>query len=121
MGPIADNAAYVDFAAKLKTTLRDSEALRQVMAHWDLNSLDLTSCGKANRFAAPGGLSAQDLLAVAEMLPQTTAPVALTVASFDPSGSSGDGRGIADIAVRSIGRFMQGMLDGQHMEARQVA
>jgi arginase len=55
----------------------------RALVHLDLDCLD-TSVGQANEYAAPGGLSAEQLLDCIAELRRQVQPVAMTVASFNP-------------------------------------
>lgn len=70
-----------DFAGALDAALADLPG--RVLVHLDLDSLD-TSVGQANEYAAPGGLSADDLVACMTGVGARARPVALTIASFNP-------------------------------------
>ncbi|KAK4895960.1 hypothetical protein LTR27_006131 [Elasticomyces elasticus] len=98
------------YAQDLEAILQRPTAPRQAMIHWDLDSLDSKVCGGANRFAAPGGLTEDDLVGIGEMLPERVLPASLTVASFDPSYSADNGAVIARAAVRSIETLVQSMV-----------
>ncbi|CAJ2507631.1 Uu.00g088170.m01.CDS01 [Anthostomella pinea] len=99
------------YAKALQSILGQLEAPRRAIVHWDLDSLDSGSCGKANRFAASGGLTGDDLQGIAAMLPKTIIPEALTLASFDPSCSERGGAVIAGISVKSISKLLQVMAE----------
>jgi len=71
----------------------------EAVVHIDLDCLD-TTIGKANEYAAPGGLQEVDLLNCLFVLSTKVRPLALTVASFDPTLEGGDQ--IADAGVRAI-------------------
>lgn len=92
----------IDFAGRLRDVL-DGESGRSCLVHVDLDCLD-SSIGKANEFAAPGGLSESDLLRCFEVVSRERRPAALTVASFNPGLEGGDR--IADVAVDAISRLM---------------
>jgi arginase len=71
---------------------RYSEALEEqlkalhrqpVLVHLDLDCLDV-SVGMANEYAAPGGLTAEDLAACMRQVVAQTRPAAMTIASFNP-------------------------------------
>ncbi|KAK5707938.1 hypothetical protein LTR97_000477 [Elasticomyces elasticus] len=98
------------YAQDLEAILQELTAPRHAMIHWDLDSLDSEVCGEANRFAAPGGLTEDDLVGIGEMLPERVFPASLTVASFDPSYSADNGAVIARIAVRSIETLVRSMV-----------
>ncbi|PQE05949.1 arginase protein [Rutstroemia sp. NJR-2017a BBW] len=65
--------------------------------------------GKANDYAAPGGLSERDLVECLEMIPRKVTPTSLTIASFDPGAGGGDE--IGRIAVGAIVAFMRSLLE----------
>ncbi len=68
------------------------------LIHLDLDALD-TSVGQANEFAAPGGLSANDLRACPELTVARSPPAAMTIASFNPDLEGSDA--IAAAAIRA--------------------
>lgn len=78
------------------------------LVHVDLDSLD-TSIGKANRFAAPGGLQEADLRECLLTLAEKTVPMSMTIASFDPSFEGADA--IADTAIRCVSGFVDSLVD----------
>lgn len=96
----------VDFKGELGTVLQRKQ-LRPTMVHFDVDSLD-TSIGKANRFAAPGGLLKADIAGCFEEISKAAEPVSLTVASFDPS-YEGAGN-LASVAIESIKAFIQSLV-----------
>ena len=71
----------------------------EAIIHIDMDCLD-TTIGKANEYAAPGGLQEADLLGCLSVLSKTVKPVALTVAALNPTLGRGDQ--IADAGVRAI-------------------
>ena len=72
----------------------------RVLVHLDVDCLD-TAVGRANDYAAPGGLDAQALRACLHRLCMHARPVGMTVASFDPElGGSG---AIAAAATQAAG------------------
>ena len=71
-----------DFVAGLRAELARITFDRAVV-HVDLDCLD-TSVGQANEYAAPGGLSAEQLLDCIAEVRRRVRPVAMTVASFNP-------------------------------------
>jgi arginase len=71
----------------------------KLIVHVDLDVID-PKYGRANQFAAEGGLSPEDVLRVIEIARGRIGIAALVLASYDPSCDE-DGR-IADIAVRII-------------------
>ena len=75
----------VAFADRLCESLMVKNlGLTPTMIHIDLDCLD-TSIGRANKFAAPGGLLGDDLLGCLRRMVSVVEPVSLTVASLDPS------------------------------------
>ncbi len=68
------------------------------LIHLDLDALD-TSVGQANEYAAPGGLSANDLRACPELTVARSPPAAMTIASFNPDLEGSDA--IAAAAIRA--------------------
>lgn len=93
---------HVDFAERLSELL-DKTSEGPCLVHVDLDCLD-TSIGLANEYAALGGLDAKDLLDCLNVVSAKRRPIALTVASFNPSLKGGDE--IADVAVDAIVDFM---------------
>jgi arginase len=83
------------------------------MIHVDLDCLD-ASLGKANKFAAPGGLDEQELLASLSNINLHTLPVALTVASFDPTYEGADK--IAEIAVKAVVSLVHMLITLERLE-----
>ena len=71
-----------DFARELEGQLTGFPA-RALIHLDDLDCLD-TSLGRANEYAAPGGLLAEDLLRCLAVTLTRTRPAALTIASFNP-------------------------------------
>ena len=71
-----------DFVAGLRARLA-GVAFDRAVIHLDLDCLD-TSVGQANEYAAPGGLSVQQLLDCIADVRRRVRPVAMTVASFNP-------------------------------------
>lgn len=88
----------VDFATRMGEVLRDS-ADTPCLVHLDVDCLD-TSIGRANEYAAPGGLSKDDILQCLDVIVEKRKPVALTVSSFNPDLEGGDA--IAEVAVEAI-------------------
>ena len=76
-----DIDASVDFVGELSARLAGFPA--RALIHLDLDCLD-TSVGYANDYAAPGGLSAEDLVGCLSLVAARTSPAAMTIASFDP-------------------------------------
>jgi arginase len=56
-----------------------------VYVHIDLDVLDPAECGAANRFAAPGGLSVDDVLRVITLLGDKRSIGAVTISAYDPA------------------------------------
>jgi arginase len=71
-----------DFVEGLRTELARA-AFDRAVVHVDLDCLD-TSVGHANEYAAPGGLTADQLLDCIAEVRRRVRPVAMTVASFNP-------------------------------------
>lgn len=96
---------HPDFEGGLATLLKEKDLFsKPTHVHFDVDSLD-TSIGRANRFAAPGGLREKDLLDCFERIVTSTIPLSLTVASFDTGLEGADE--IADMAVRGIVCFVK--------------
>lgn len=95
----------VDFSGQLASAL-DERELDHTMVHLDLDSLD-TSIGRANKFAAAGGLLEDDLDGCLREIVGKTKVASLTVASFDPAYDEGEK--IPGVAVKAIGRFVRGL------------
>ncbi|KAI9879057.1 MAG: hypothetical protein M1830_009698 [Pleopsidium flavum] len=95
-----------DFASRLNEALNDRDFTSAVV-HLDLDCLD-TSVGRANEYAAPGGLEEMDLLKCFNVISTKLSPVALTVASFNPDLEGGNQ--IADAGVRAISCLVSGLL-----------
>lgn len=87
----------VDFRAELDGKLT-KEKMDSAMVHVDLDSLDI-SVGRANKFAAPGGLLVEDLVGCLEGIADKAFPLSLTVASYDPSFDPDDRIGSAGVRV----------------------
>ncbi|RKU41277.1 hypothetical protein DL546_000656 [Coniochaeta pulveracea] len=83
------------------------------LIHLDLDCLD-ASLGKANKFAAPGGLDEQELLASFSNINLHTLPVALTVASFDPAYEGADK--IAEVAVNAVVSLLHMLITLQRLQ-----
>lgn len=96
----------VDFKGELGTVLQRKQ-LRPTMVHFDVDSLDI-SIGKANRFAAPGGLFKADIVGCFEEISKAAEPVSLTVASFDPSYEGAEN--LSSVAIESIKAFIQSLV-----------
>ena len=71
----------------------------RVIIHVDLDVLD-PRFGRANQYAAEGGLSPEEILRVIELARKRFTIAALVVASFDP-GADDDGR-VAEIGARIV-------------------
>ncbi|PQE15115.1 arginase protein [Rutstroemia sp. NJR-2017a BVV2] len=97
----------VDYAGELQAEL-EKGGYSPALVHVDMDVLD-SGLGKANDYAAPGGLSERDLLECLEMIPRKVTPTSLTVASFDPGARGGDK--IGRIAVDGIIAFMRSLLE----------
>lgn len=97
----------VDFAGRLSELL-DRMSERPCLVHVDLDCLD-TSIGLANKYAAPGGLDANDLLDSLDVILAKRRPIALTVASFNPNLEGGDR--IAELAVDAIVHFVSKVME----------
>lgn len=88
------------------TGFLENKNIGPAMIHIDVDSLD-ASLGQANHFAVPGGLMEQELYECVGAIVQRTSPMALTNASFDPSG---EGAGnIARIAAQAVIYMMIGL------------
>ncbi|KAL6900613.1 hypothetical protein GGI43DRAFT_405834 [Trichoderma evansii] len=98
----------VDFNKQL-AALIDGKRLdsQPSLVHVDLDSFD-TSIGKANRFAAPGGLQEADMRECLLTLAEKTVPMSMTIASFDPSFEGADA--IADAAIRCVSVFVDSLV-----------
>jgi arginase len=100
----ADKTA--DFGKALSERLQ-RKRLGSTMVHVDLDSLD-SSIGKANKFATPGGLLADDLASCLNGVATHAKPESLTLASFDPSFEGADA--IADVAIQATKKFLVSIL-----------
>ena len=76
----------------------------RLLVHLDLDRLDI-SVGQANEYAAPGGLSADDLVAFMVRVGARAEPVALTIASFNPDLPGSDA--IASAGIRAARTIIQ--------------
>ena len=85
------------FAERLDLVLSGLRGLR-VLVHLDVDCLD-TSVGLANEYAAPGGLTEDDLLACLGRVMACATPAAMTVASFHPDMEGS--QNIASAAIRA--------------------
>ena len=100
-------ATKVDFEAGLAGFLDQKDTGKQpTLVHLDADCLD-TSIGRANKFAAPGGLLREDLSSCVQTTVSKTVPVALTIASFDPGSEGADG--IADAVIESVSGFFDSL------------
>lgn len=86
----------VNFAQELDRQLGKPNG--SPLIHLDLDCLDIT-VGQANEYAAPGGLSVDDLTACLRLAVERELPTAMTIASFNPDLPGGDA--IADAGVRA--------------------
>ena len=87
----------VDFASRLSQEIAGRD-LHRAMVHLDLDCLD-TSVGRANDYASPGGLTAEDLDACVDVVCTAARPLSLTIASFDPALEGADRISSAAIAA----------------------
>jgi arginase len=95
-----DEDSEVDFYSGMESWLADRYLQSQpAMIHLDVDSLD-TSIGKANRFAAPGGLTELDLVKCLQRTATTLQPLSLTVASFDPNFEGAEN--IAKVTIQAV-------------------
>jgi arginase len=69
-----------------------------VLVHLDLDCLDV-SVGIANEYAAPGGLTAEDLAACMDQVAERNRPVAMTIASFNPDLEGSENIAAAGVAA----------------------
>jgi arginase len=96
----------VNFKDELQSLLIQKGASPRVV-HLDLDCLD-TSVGIVNKYAAPGGLSKQDLVGCMDMVPARSWPLSLTIASYDPSCDV-EGK-IPPVAVVSAVTFFKSLM-----------
>lgn len=102
-----DEKTKVDFEAGLGQFLDQKRTEQQpTLVHLDADCLD-TSIGKANIFAAPGGLLREDLSACLRTVASKTVPVALTIASFDIGFEGTDS--IADTVIEGVSTFIDAL------------
>lgn len=82
----------------------DASALaRRTYLHVDLDVLDAERVGRANRFAAPGGLTTDDVLSAIDTIFDATTVVAATLSAYEPrSDRSGTVRDAAHQIARRI-------------------
>ena len=92
----------VELASALDEAL-DAAPFNAALIHLDLDVLDV-SVGRANEYAAPGGLTADGLDACLRTACERVRPLALTVASFNPDLEGADA--IARAGVRAIERVV---------------
>jgi arginase len=85
IGPREERAPYADSFSTAVAALPVGEA----MIHLDVDCLD-TSVGMANEYAAPGGLTVQDLHSCLRSTCAAVRPLSLTIASFDPDFEGAD-------------------------------
>ena len=72
---------------------------RPLYLHVDLDVLD-PGAGRANEFAAPGGVSADNLAAFCDGLRLGNAPAAITISAYDPAVDVTGG--VRDAALRAV-------------------
>ncbi len=77
-----------DYVAGFREALASAPFERAVV-HIDLDCLD-TSVGQANEYAAPGGLTAEQLIECMRLVRERVTPAAVTVASFNPDLQGAD-------------------------------
>lgn len=80
---IGSTTARTDYVGGFSDLLA-SVPFARAMIHVDLDCLD-TDVGRANRFAAPGGLNRDQLLGCLRLACSAVTPLSLTLASFDPA------------------------------------
>ncbi len=93
----------IDFPSDLREAATKTQ-FSEVVVHVDLDCLD-TSVGLANEYAAPGGLTAEDLVDCMDVVCDRLRPLAATVASFNPDLEGGDR--IAAAGVAAIVRLVE--------------
>ncbi|KAJ4307255.1 hypothetical protein N0V88_000637 [Collariella sp. IMI 366227] len=107
-----DHTKKVDFEWGLRKELRErfgEEKDTPTLVHFDLDCVD-SSVGKANAYACPGGLFAEDVADCTEAISERTIPVAFTVASFDPYCDGGSSaKQLAGIAVDALVKVVDGL------------
>jgi arginase len=86
----------IDFAKELENALGRVDAGRMAI-HIDLDCLD-TSVGRANEYAAPGGLDPGQLNDCLAAVCRKAKPLSLTIASFNPDLDGADAISPAGIA-----------------------
>lgn len=77
-----------------------------VYLHVDADVLDPESVGRANSFASPGGLSAQDVIALIDAAGTRAGIAGMTVSAYDPVEDTGGavGRALLDIIAHTLTR-----------------
>lgn len=108
--------AKVDFVGGLGRTL-ERKKLGPTMVHLDLDCLD-GSLGKVNKFASPGGLFEEDLYGCLEKTVTLAEPLALTVASFDPSCDEEGAETIAKVAIGAVSNFVASLVSAGMLSQR---
>lgn len=99
---------HVNFEGGLRGYVKKKNLEKEpTLVHVDVDCLD-TSIGRANHVAAPGGMFGQDLTGCLSMVASTMTPMALTIASFDPS-LEGAG-GLANTVIEAVVSFLQELL-----------
>ena len=90
----------IDFAAGLGRELHHVRFAR-AMIHLDVDCLD-TSVGRANEYAAPGGLVEEELEDCMKLVCAAVKPLSMTISSFNPAfeGSDRISKAAIDAAVR---------------------
>ncbi|MCJ1363577.1 hypothetical protein MMC16_002684 [Acarospora aff. strigata] len=111
------NVGRSNFSSELSEQMNDVD-FTEAIVHLDLDCLD-TTIGKANEYAAPGGLLEADLQNCLDVVSWKVKPLALAVASFNPAleGASQ----IADVAVRAITRIVSAVLNPEHEPADPIS
>lgn len=105
-----------DFVRDLSKKLKEKK-IRDAIVHVDLDVLD-ESVGKANEYAAPGGMSEEDLVGCLGMVPGELLPVSLSICSFNPHLGGGDD--IARIAIRAAVAFFRAIFEHRETGTRPV-
>lgn len=99
----------VDFEGGLAAYLGEKGLERQpTLVHVDVDCLD-TSIGRANQFAAPGGLLGDDLTGCLSRAASTTTPMALTIASFDPRFEGAEK--LSGAVIEAVVAFLESLRD----------
>lgn len=105
----------VDFEGGLAGYLGEKNLEGQpTLVHVDVDCLD-TSIGRANQFAAPGGLLGEDLTGCMSRAASTTAPMALTIASFDPSYEGADN--LSEVVIKAVVAFLEELRDSGRLRS----